>query len=100
MNEDNYIFNHDEISKQIKRIKSMSKPIFVVRLPLYTSQDELRRVLDGLEGHPISQDYHILSFIGSDGAQDDVLFECYNSPHTEIEFNELKELILSNIKNK
>jgi hypothetical protein len=78
----------------------MSKPIFVVRLPLYTSQNELRRVLDGFEGHPLSQDYHILSFISLDGTHDDVLFECYNSPHTEIEFNELKELILSNIKNK
>jgi hypothetical protein len=78
----------------------MSKPIFVVRLPLYTSQNELRRVLDGFEGHPLSQDYHILSFIGLNGAQDDVLFECYNSPHTDIEFNELKEMILSNIKIK
>lgn len=78
----------------------MSKPIFIIRLPLYTSQNELRRVIDRLEGHPISQDYHILSFIGSNGAQDDVLFECYNSPHTDIEFNELKEMILSNIKTK
>jgi hypothetical protein len=26
MNEDNYIFNHDEISKQIKTIKTMSYP--------------------------------------------------------------------------
>ncbi len=73
----------------------MSKPIFVVRLPLYTSQNDLRRVLDGFEGHPLSQDYHILSFIGSDSTQDDVVFECYNAPHTEIEFKELKERVLT-----
>ena len=78
----------------------MSKPIFVIRLPLYTNQNELRRVIDGLEGHPISQDYHILPFRSSDDTQNDVLFECYNSPHTDIEFNELKEMILSNIKTK
>ena len=78
----------------------MSKPIFVVRLPLYTSDNELKSVLDGFEGHPISQDYHVLTFRSSDNRQDDVLFECYNSPHTEIEFDELKEMILSNIKTK
>lgn len=78
----------------------MSKPIFVVRLPLYTSDNELRSVLDGFKGHPVSQDYHVLTFRSSDNTQDDVLFECYNSPHTEIEFDELKEIILSNIKTK
>ena len=78
----------------------MSKPIFVVRLPLYTSDNELKSVLDGFEGHPISQDYHVIAFRSSDNTQDDVLFECYNSPHTEIEFDELKEIILSNIKTK
>ena len=78
----------------------MSKPIFVVRLPLYTSDNELKSVLDVFEGHPISQDYHVLTFRSSDNTQDDVLFECYNSPHTDIEFNELKEMILSNIKTK
>jgi len=78
----------------------MSKPIFVVRLPLYTSDNELRSVLDGFEGHPVSQDYHVLTFRSSENTQDDVLFECYNSPHTEIEFDELKEMILSNIKTK
>ena len=78
----------------------MSKPIFIIRLPLYTSQNELRRVIDGFEGHPVSQDYHVLTFRSSDKTQDDVLFECYNSPHTKIEFDELKEMILSNIKTK
>jgi len=72
----------------------MSKPIFIVRLPKNTSEDDLRHVINGFELHPVGLDYHVLCFRSSDETQNDVLFECYNSPHTEIEFQELKNMVI------
>jgi hypothetical protein len=41
-------------------------------------------------------DYHVLALVDSGVKQ--ITFECYNSPHTEKEFNELKEEVLKLLK--
>lgn len=70
----------------------MSKPILVIRFPYIKDLD-----LEQFE-HYYKQigkqlpDYNVLSLI--DSTVDRVEFECYNVPHTEIEFEELKKIVL------
>jgi hypothetical protein len=70
----------------------MSKPILVIRFPYINDLD-----LEQFE-HYYKQigkqlpDYNVLSLI--DSTVDRVEFECYNAPHTEIEFEELKKKVL------
>jgi hypothetical protein len=76
----------------------MSKPIFVMRFPHQQDLDRellqkaFRQVSESLES-----DYHILALI--DGSVNRTEFECYNAPHTELEFEELKKSVLETINN-
>ena len=72
----------------------MAKPILVIRFPYDRHIDELVNATKNLEKK--MDDYHILSFM--DSCTDRVKFECFNSPHTEIEFEELKRHVLELIK--
>lgn len=68
----------------------MSKPIFIVRLPIprYTPASAAE-MSDRISKHSIMQDYHVL-VIADEFTGDEIKFECFNAPHTEIEFEELK----------
>jgi hypothetical protein len=70
----------------------MSKPIFIVRMPKTFPYEELAKVQSNLDQK--LDDYHVLickdSFHG-----EEISFECYNAPHTEMEFEELKKRILA-----
>lgn len=74
----------------------MSKPIFIIRFP-YISDLDKERFEQHYEqiGKQLS-DYHVLSLI--DGKSERVEFECYNSPHTDIEFEEIKKMVLEKLK--
>jgi len=76
----------------------MSKPIFIVRFPYIKDLDreQFERYYKQI-GEQLS-DYHVLSLI--DSLAERVEFECYNAPHTEIEFEELKKIVLEIIKLK
>ena len=75
----------------------MSKPILVIRFPYYeTEKEEFSKLIEHLEKK--INDYHIIPVIGN--YNDQVKFECFNSPHTEIEFEELKRYVLERIKSK
>jgi hypothetical protein len=74
----------------------MSKPIFIIRFPyvkdIQKFQDYYRAIGEKL------QDYHVLSLI--DSSVERVEFECYSSPHTELEFEKLKERVMDIIEKK
>jgi hypothetical protein len=74
----------------------MSKPIFIVRFPYIKNLDreQFERYYKQI-GEQLP-DYHVLSLI--DSLVERVEFECYNAPHTEIEFEELKKRVLDMIK--
>ena len=74
----------------------MSKPIFIIRFPYISDLDKERfeRHYEQI-GKQLS-DYHVLSLI--DGKSERVEFECYNSPHTDIEFEDLKKMVLDIVK--
>ena len=73
----------------------MSKPIFIVRFPYIKNLD--REQFESYYKQIGEQlpDYHVLSVIDSKAER--VEFECYNSPHTEIEFEELKDRVMKMI---
>jgi hypothetical protein len=76
----------------------MSKPIFVIRLPHTSNIDRetFKKVYKEIDEQLF--DYHVLCLL--DSKSERVEFECYNAPHTEIEFEELKKIVLEIIKSK
>jgi len=74
----------------------MSKPIFIIRLPKseYNSYETIESVSKYIKTHPIDKDYHVLIIVDEFTGNNSIKFECYNAPHTEIEFEELKSKIL------
>ena len=74
----------------------MSKPIFIIRFPYSVEiSDELfmenyKAVSKQLH------DYHVL--VMKDSFIQNVTFECFNAPHTEMEFEELKRRVLELMK--
>jgi hypothetical protein len=76
----------------------MSKPIFIVRLPKsYSTPAEIDRVRYELQRSSIAKDYHILT-MADDFTGGQTKFECYNTPHTEMEFEELQRRVLELLK--
>lgn len=71
----------------------MSKPIFIVRIPsdfnINNIEEGLNRINNQLD------DYHFIPM--RDSSVDRAEFECYNSPHTEIEFEELKKIVTDSL---
>jgi len=74
----------------------MSKPIFIIRFPYIPDQDRERFEQYYQQIAEQLPDYHVLSLI--DGKSERVEFECYNSPHTDIEFEDLKKMVLEIVK--
>jgi hypothetical protein len=77
----------------------MSKPIFIVRLPRdeYIPSSKVERVRDELQRTRIVEDYHILVVV-DEFTGGETKFECYNAPHTEMEFEELQRRVLELLK--
>lgn len=75
------------------------KPIFVIRFPDDLSMDEFRAIQNSIKNNDVVKDYHILTL--KDGQTgNETKFECYNAPHTEIEFQELQNKILKLMGNE
>ena len=75
----------------------MRKPIFIAPIPTgILDRDKLLKQVTEVQRY-IEQDYYFLPILES--GLERVRFECYNSPHTEIEFKELKEKVLSILNN-
>jgi len=76
----------------------MSKPIFIVRLPIprYTPASA-EQIAERIKKHSIVDDYHVL-VMADEFTGGETKFECYNAPHTEMEFEELQRRVLELIK--
>ena len=72
--------------------KKITKPILVVRFPMESiSSAKLQEVaFEDLQKK--MDDYHVVGL--RDNTVSRIEFECYNSPHTDLEFAELRELLL------
>jgi hypothetical protein len=71
----------------------MSKPIFIARIPINI---DIKNIMDGLKNlDNLLNDYHFIPL--RDSSVEKVEFECYNSPHTEIEFEELKKMVMEKL---
>jgi hypothetical protein len=59
--------------------------------------EHIDKVAYQLKGSSIAEDYHILTMVDEfTGGQ--TKFECYNAPHTEMEFEELQRRVLELMK--
>jgi hypothetical protein len=91
--------NNTNEKRPIEFQRAISKPIFVIRFPDTLSMVEFRAIQESIRKNDVCKDYHVLTLKdGSTG--DETKFECFNSPHTEIEFKELQEKILKLIECK
>jgi hypothetical protein len=81
----------------------MSKPIFIVRFPNTAEHEHLNYAAESLNKLGFYDDYNIL-VMKDQFTEGEIKFECYNSPHTEMEFKELQNRVISllskNEKNK
>jgi hypothetical protein len=71
----------------------MSKPIFIVRFPDVAEQEHLREAAESLGKMGIYEEYHVL-IIKDQFTGGEIKFECYNAPHTDMEFKELQKRVL------
>jgi hypothetical protein len=77
----------------------MSKPILVVRFPNNIENERVQLGAERLHRNGVGNDYHIL-VIKDEFTGGDIKFECFNAPHTEIEFEELQNKVLALMKDK
>ena len=73
----------------------MSKPIFIMRFPYNIMDKDVFLEHYEMVGKQLN-DYHVLAVM--DNSIEAVTFECFNAPHTEIEFEELKHQVLELLK--
>jgi hypothetical protein len=76
------------------------KPIFVVKLPQgdlspMDIMEVIQRTKKHLDQDPISNDYHILVIADK---IDRIEFECFNTPSTETEIEELQKHLIEKIE--
>ena len=76
----------------------MSKPIFVVRIPMDSSYDNESLYHIGKQLQSQLYDYHVLPLL--DSGTEVLQFECFNAVNTtDIELQELKDLVLKQLAN-
>lgn len=77
----------------------MSKPIFIVRFPDTANNEHISMAAESLDKLGVRNDYHCL-VIKDQFTGGEIKFECYNAPHTEMEFKELKERVITLLQNQ
>jgi hypothetical protein len=76
----------------------MGKPIFIARFPETADQKRLNEAAQSLGKMGLYDDYHVL-IIRDQFTGGEIKFECYNAPHTEMEFKKLQERVLTLLQN-
>lgn len=72
----------------------MAKPIFIVGIPNIQSEEQMSNITKSLEQR--MTDYHVLVYLIE---TETPTFECfYEKDFDEVKFEELKEIILNNLK--
>ena len=75
----------------------MNKPIFIVRFPNVAKDEHLNFAAESLAKQGFYENYHCL-IVKDQFTGGEIKFECYNAPHTEIEFKELQQIVLTLLK--
>jgi hypothetical protein len=75
----------------------MNKPIFIVRFPNVAKDEHLKFAAKSLTEQGFYENYHCL-IVKDQFTGGEIKFECYNAPHTEIEFKELQQRFLTLLK--
>ncbi len=73
-------------------------PILIVRMPYERTEDEVSNIFLDFQESPIMDDYNLLVLKNYTPGETEIQFECINSPHTEIEFEELKYKLLKEME--
>jgi hypothetical protein len=73
----------------------MVKPVFIMKFPHVDEPTREKLIEQYFSIENKLYDYHVLALI--DSSVEKITFECYNSPHTEKEFNELKTELLKTL---
>lgn len=77
----------------------MNKPIFIVRFPKNTEIQKMQTAAENMQIMGVNEDYHVL-IVRDEFTGGEMKFECFNAPHTDIEFEELKEKVFKIIQNQ
>lgn len=76
-----------------------ASPILIIRMPHDKTEDEVSNVFLDFQESPIMDEYNLLVLKNYSPGEKEIQFECINSPHTEIEFEELKYRLLKEMEN-
>jgi len=72
----------------------MCKPIFIIRFPNDVENERLNSAAESLAKQGLYEEYHCL-VVKDQFRVGEIKFECYNAPHTEMEFKELQNRVIS-----
>jgi|TARA_B110000967_G_C18898189_1_gene572405 hypothetical protein len=73
-------------------------PILIVRMPHDKTEDEVSNVFLDFQESPIMDEYNLLVLKNYTPGETEIRFECINSTHTDIEFEELKYQLLKEME--
>ena len=73
-------------------------PILIVRMPHDKTEDEVSNVFLDFQESPIMDEYNLLVLKNYTPGETEIQFECINSTHTDIEFEELKYQLLKEME--
>ena len=73
-------------------------PILIVRMPHDKTEDEVSNVFLDFQESPIMDEYNVLVLKNYTPGETEIQFECVNSTHTDIQFEELKYKLLKEME--
>ena len=73
-------------------------PILIVRMPYERTEDEVSNIFLDFQESPIMDDYNLLVLKNYTPGETEIQFECINSTHTDIQFEELKYKLLKEME--
>ena len=73
-------------------------PILIVRMPYERTEDEVSNVFLDFQESPILDEYNLLVLKNYTPGETEIQFECINTTHTDIEFEELKYKLLKEME--
>lgn len=73
-------------------------PILIVRMPHNKTEDEVSNVFLDFQESPIIDEYNLLVLKNYTPGETEIQFECINSTHTDIQFEELKYKLLKEME--
>jgi hypothetical protein len=73
-------------------------PILIVRMPFSRTEDEVSDVFMDFQDTSIVDQYNLLVIKNYEPGESEIQFECINSEHTQLEFEELKSMLLKQME--